>query len=159
MKLTEVQVQLIRSSWKVFRKMNPVLIGEVFYSKLFLDYPKLRRSYPTDITEQYPQLLSMLSNIVRRLDQPETLKQLLSEIAENRKWPAAGHYQKIGAALQWTLKQGLGNDWNNELECAWKNGIEMVTAKMCYKEKTDDKNKPHPRIMADEPESRNGAGS
>ena len=29
------------------------------------------------------------------------------------------HYRLAGNALLWTLKRGLGNDWNDDLEEAW----------------------------------------
>lgn len=147
MKLTSSQIQLIRSSWNIFRNMDPVLIGEVFYSKLFLDFPKLRRSYPADIVAQYPLLLGFVSGIVRNLEEPETLQHFLSTMVENHKTPTVAHCQKLGRTLQWTLKQGLGNDWNSELETAWIQGIELVIFQMCYKPNADDKNTPYPCIV------------
>ena len=29
------------------------------------------------------------------------------------------HYKFVGEALLWTLEQGLGKDWNEEVESAW----------------------------------------
>ena len=29
------------------------------------------------------------------------------------------HYKLVGSALLWTLQQGLGNDWNEEVHDAW----------------------------------------
>ncbi|GAB3991989.1 hypothetical protein GCM10028807_23980 [Spirosoma daeguense] len=130
--LTPDQIQIIKSTWGIFRNMNPSLIGDVFYSKLFMDYPNLRRSYPKDISSQYPQLLSMLSIIVSRLERPQTLKEALNGIGESRSWATVDHYRKIGKTLLWTLQQGLGTDWNLAVEEAWTQCIKVVIDVMFY---------------------------
>ena len=50
--MTEEQIVLVKNSWKVFRKIDAELIGDVFYSKLFLDNPELRKMFPSSMEPQ-----------------------------------------------------------------------------------------------------------
>jgi hemoglobin-like flavoprotein len=119
--MTEEQTILVKNSWKMFRKVDSGLIGDVFYSKLFCDNPQLRSMFPSSMKAQYKKLIDMLSVVILRLDD-------LSEITADIKIMALRHesygvkpqhYRSVGNALLWTLKRGLGNDWNNDLEQAW----------------------------------------
>ncbi|GAB3493317.1 hypothetical protein GCM10027341_08460 [Spirosoma knui] len=159
MKLTPEQIQVVKSTWGIFRNMNPALIGDVFYSKLFMDYPSLRRSYPKDMTSQYVQLLNMLSIIVSRLERPQTLKQALIDMGDNRTWATADHYQKIGKTLLWTLQQGLGTDWSPAVEDAWTQCINTVIAYMFYEENAADPNLAVNNPVADGRPVRPGSGN
>ncbi len=66
--MTDEQIQLIKKSWKKFRGVNPALVGDLFYSKLFIDNPSLRKMFPADMEKQYEKLIDMLNAIVIRLD-------------------------------------------------------------------------------------------
>lgn len=119
--MTDEQITIVKNSWKIFRKVDAGLIGDVFYSKLFCDNPQLRSMFPTTMKHQYKKLIDMLSVIISRLDD-------LSEISNDIKMMALRHesygvkpqhYRMVGNALIWTLKRGLGNDWNNDLQEAW----------------------------------------
>ncbi len=119
--MTEEQIILVKNSWKMFRKVDANLIGDVFYSKLFWDCPQLRDLFSFPMKQQYKKLIYMLSVIISRLDD-------LSELTDDIKMMAVRHksygvkpqhYRLAGNALLWTLKRGLGNDWNNDLYEAW----------------------------------------
>jgi hemoglobin-like flavoprotein len=45
--MTEEQVAIVKRTWKIFRDINPVLVGDVFYSKLFIEYPSLKHFFKT----------------------------------------------------------------------------------------------------------------
>jgi hemoglobin-like flavoprotein len=112
---------LIKESWKTFRGVNPQLIGDIFYSKLFADNPSLRKMFPRQMNEQYQKLIDMLNTIVARLN---SLHELADDIAAMARRHAEygikpAHYRLMGNALLWTLKQGLGRDWTPETEHAW----------------------------------------
>jgi len=40
------------------------------------------------------------------------------------------HYDKVGAALLFTLEKGLGDDWNDELKGAWTETYTLVAGVM-----------------------------
>ena len=119
--MTEEQIILIKKTWKLFRDINPLMVGDTFYSKLFADNPGLRKMFPKYMNEQYTKLIDMLSTIVARLDH---LGDLTIEImAMARRHVQYGvkpeHYPLVGKALLWTLEQGLGKDWNEAVKEAW----------------------------------------
>lgn len=130
--MTEEQIVLVRRSWKMFRGVDPSIVGDTFYSKLFSDAPAVRRMFPSRMDDQYKKLMDMLSTIVARLDRINEMK---GEIAAMGRRHAnygvkPAHYQLVGQALLWTLEQGLGRDWTPELASAWENCYRMISDAM-----------------------------
>ena len=119
--MTEEQIHLVKKTWKVFRDIDPVLLGDVFYTKLFAEAPYVKNLFKTPREEQSKKLVDMINLIIGRLDR---LKEVTDEIRQLgirhlEYGVKASHYEPVGAALLWTLKQGLGKDWNPEVEAAW----------------------------------------
>ena len=130
--MTEEQIVLVRRSWKMFRGVDPSVVGDTFYSKLFSDAPSVRRMFPSKMEDQYKKLMDMLSTIVARLDRMNEMK---GEIAAMGRRHAnygvkPAHYQLVGQALLWTLEQGLGRDWTPELATAWETCYRMISDTM-----------------------------
>ncbi len=119
--MTQKQITLIKNSWKVFRIIDTSLVGDVFYSRLFLETPSLRSMFTNKMSDQYSKLIDMLSYIVSKVDNLTEMDELLKELAVRH--AAYGvrpsHYSIVGKTLLWTLEKGLGKDWNNELHDAW----------------------------------------
>ena len=130
--MTDEQIILIKKTWKLFRDINPVVVGDTFYSKLFADNPSLRKMFPRYMNEQYTKLIDMLSTIVARLDHLEDLTDEI--VAMSRRHVQYGvkpeHYRLVGNALVWTLQQGLGDDWNEEVKEAWTTCYTMLADTM-----------------------------
>ena len=120
--MTHEQIMLVKKSWRLFRQIDPLLVGGVFYDKLFADNPGLKRMFHTSIEEQSQKLIDMLSSIVLHLDSLEKMQDEIDALADRHVSYGVKqeHYETVGKALLWTLKQGLGADWNNETEEAWK---------------------------------------
>jgi hemoglobin-like flavoprotein len=119
--MTKDEIILIKRTWKLFREINPLIVGDTFYAKLFHDNPSVRKMFPTDMNQQYQKLIDMLSTVVGRL---ENLDELSNDIAAMAQRHVAygvktAQYQKVGEALLWTLEQGLGKDFTPEVEQAW----------------------------------------
>ncbi len=85
MQLTGVQIKLIKKSWEVFRTMNPAIIGDVFYSRLFLQHPALEKLFKPSMEAQYKKLINMLTMIVSRLERIEEITQEIKEMAVVKK--------------------------------------------------------------------------
>lgn len=119
--MTKEQIILIKKSWSFFREVDPVLVGDVFYSKLFLDAPQLKHLFHIPMDQQARKLIDMLTVIVGRLDHPEELTEDIKQLALRHVTYGvkAAHYQAVGAALLWTLQYGLGKDWNEDVKEAW----------------------------------------
>ena len=132
MSLTRQQIQLIKNSWKSLRGVRPELIADIFYSKLFTDNPRLRKMFPADMKQQYMKLMDMLNTIVLRLDKPGQMDDEIKAMAARHAGYGVKttHYKQVGDALLWTLKQGLGDSWNTEVESAWIACYDVLAAAM-----------------------------
>ena len=119
--MTQEQIILIKKSWRLLRNIDPQIVGDTFYSKLFADNRSLRKMFPTDMEQQYKKLIDMLSAIVMRLDNLNELTDDIAAMAQRHVQYGVKplHYNLVGNALLWTLQQGLGKDWNKETAQAW----------------------------------------
>ncbi|HET9823878.1 MAG TPA: globin domain-containing protein [Chitinophagaceae bacterium] len=130
--MTPEQIALVKKSWKIFRDIDPVLIGDVFYSKLFIEVPQVRHLFKTSRAIQSRKLIDMLNTIVGRLDRLDELTTDIEQLAIRHVQYGARpeHYQAIGHTLIWTLKQGLGADWTREVEDAWMSCYQRLSHTM-----------------------------
>jgi len=119
--MTTQQVLLVKNSWKIFQAINPVLVGDVFYTKLFMTAPKLRHMFSISKEEQSKKLIEMLNVIVGRLNRLDELTDDIKQLAIRHAGYGVKpeHYNAVGAASLWTLEKGLGKDWTKEVEDAW----------------------------------------
>lgn len=119
--MTTEEIVLIKKSWKKLQGVNPLLIADLFYSKLFTDKPALRKMFPLQMEAQYNKLTDMLHTIVSRLDMPYLLNQEITLMAErHRKYGVRpAHYIMVGNALLWTLEKALDKDWSGATRDAW----------------------------------------
>ncbi|MFT3677664.1 MAG: globin domain-containing protein [Chitinophagaceae bacterium] len=132
MQLTSEQVRLIRETWEVLRGVNPHLVADVFYRRLFLEYPGLRRLFPDEMDHQYTKLMDMLNVLVERLDQLDDLADEIADLGHRHVHygAKAEHYKAVAKALLWTLQQALGDSWNKEVEQAWTDCYQQLAGQM-----------------------------
>jgi len=127
--MTGDQIALVKQSWRVFRDIDPAIIGDVFYSKLFVEAPYVKHMFKTPRAAQSKKLIDMLNTIVGRLDRvnevTEDIKKLAIRHVDYGVRPS--HYKAVGTALLWTLQQGLGKDWNKATEDAWQSCYQMLS--------------------------------
>jgi hemoglobin-like flavoprotein len=130
--MTTQQVNLVKTTWKIFQHISPVLIGDVFYSKLFIAVPKVRPMFHITTEEQSKKLIEMLNVIVGRLDRLQELSEDIRQLAIRHVGYGvrAEHYGPVGDALLWTLSQGLGKDWNDEVKEAWTSCYRLLSQTM-----------------------------
>jgi nitric oxide dioxygenase len=120
--MTQKQIELVRSSWTSVSALDPLIVGEIFYAKLFEKGPELKSLFTrTAMPEQSKKLLAMLNYIIGKLDKlslivDEVRKLAIRHISYGVK---PGHYSIVGQALLATLETGLGENWNEELKQAW----------------------------------------
>jgi hemoglobin-like flavoprotein len=74
----------------------------------------------------------MLSVIVGRLDNLEELTEEIKQLAIRHVQYGVKeqHYKAVGAALLWTLQQGLGKDWDEEVKEAWASCFNILSSTM-----------------------------
>jgi hemoglobin-like flavoprotein len=76
--------------------------------------------------EQSRKLLTMLSYVISKLDKLEDILDEVAKLAQRHQGYSvkAENYTAVGAAILWTLEQGLGTLWIEELKTAW---VEVYT--------------------------------
>ncbi len=130
--MKDSDILLIKRSWRFFREMDPAVVGDVFYSKLFSHNQSLRKMFPGNMDQQYQKLIRMINLIIGRLDNLDELTEEIHAMAHRHVQYGVrpGHYKLVGAALIWTLKQGLGKDWTPEMERAWTKCYTLISESM-----------------------------
>jgi hemoglobin-like flavoprotein len=118
--MTPDQVTLVQES---FKKVVPIAdkAADLFYERLFTIAPEVRSLFPTDLSEQKKKLMQVLATAVTNLHQVEKVLPAVEELG--RRHVAYGvtekHFEPVGAALLWTLEQGLGPDFSPPVKAAW----------------------------------------
>jgi len=130
--LTKKEIVLIKKSWSLIRKIDPVVAGDIFYSKLFFDNPELRKIFPEDMTSQCRKLIEMLNTIVERLEKIDELKGDIADMAKRHEGYGVKpeHYNMVGVALLRTLQKGLGTEWTDQVRSAWINCYAILSGTM-----------------------------
>jgi hemoglobin-like flavoprotein len=119
--MTNQQIEIVKRSWRRLQGIDPALLGDVFYSRLFLENPSLEKMFKTSKEVQAKKLIDMLDIVIKRLDNLDPLVEEIKAMAIRHKGYGTKpkHYEQVGTALIWTLKNGLGKDWNADVEKAW----------------------------------------
>lgn len=119
--MTDQDLAIIRSTWA---KVLPIAeqAADLFYGRLFEIAPDVQPMFAeTDMTAQKGKLLTALNLAVQNADNPGALVPVLEEMG--RRHVSYGvkdeHYDAVGAALIWTLEQGLGADFTDQARAAW----------------------------------------
>ena len=130
--MTPEQQDLVRESWQRF---DPTAreAGVQFYERLFELDPMAQQLFAgVDMAEQERKLMAMLAQIVQAIDRPEDL--VSSVAALGRRHVHYGvkdaDYESVGAALLWTLEQGLGDAFTPDVRAAWAEAYLMVATVM-----------------------------
>jgi hemoglobin-like flavoprotein len=118
--MTPEQITRVQIS---FDKIAPIsaTAGALFYRRLFELDPGLRSMFAGDLSAQSRKLMEMIELVVANLGQFEAL---LSQVqALGRAHAGYGvqeaHYDVVGAALLWTLRTGLEEQFTPADEAAW----------------------------------------
>jgi hemoglobin-like flavoprotein len=130
--MTPEQQALVRESW---RRFEPTLrgAGTQFYERLFALDPALERLFASiDMVEQERKLMGMFAEIVRVLDQPDELVPEVAALGSRHLHYGVkdADYESVGAALLWTLEQGLGDAFTPEVRSAWTEAYLLVATVM-----------------------------
>jgi hemoglobin-like flavoprotein len=118
--MTPDQVALVQES---FKKVAPIAdqAADLFYDRLFTIAPEVRPLFPSDLSEQKKKLMQMLATAVTNLHQVEKILPAVEELG--RRHVSYGvterHFEPVGAALLWTLEQGLGPAFTPPVKAAW----------------------------------------
>ncbi|MFZ1705649.1 MAG: globin domain-containing protein [Saprospiraceae bacterium] len=119
--MNQHQIKLVRKTWRSLMGLNPAILGDLFYTKLFVEYPALRKLFPEDMNLQHIKLIEMLTSIVSSLENPVVISDEMKQMALRHRGYGveSKDYEKVGKCLIWTLEEGLKSEWNSELQEAW----------------------------------------
>lgn len=96
--------------------------GHLFYERLFEVSPELRSLFNEDTSLQEKKLIDTITYVVANLDKLDNLATDVKELGQRHKEYGAQthHYPIVGDSLIWALQKGLKDNWNKELEDAWR---------------------------------------
>ena len=118
--LTEAQIALVRGS---FAKVLPIreTAAELFYARLFEVAPEVKPLFKGDMKVQGAKLMAAIAMVVGSLDRLDAVIDQVRNLARRHVGYGvkAEHYAVVGAALLWTLQQGLGDGFTPEVRDAW----------------------------------------
>ena len=130
--MTPESEQLVRESWARLHPDQDAVVA-AFYARLFAASPDAHALFAsTDMVEQRKKFRSMLTEIMRVLDNPQLL---VSEVAASgRRHVNYGvhdrDYDDVGAALIWALQQALGSAFTPAVRDAWREAYALLAAVM-----------------------------
>jgi hemoglobin-like flavoprotein len=118
--MTPEQLVLVKESWA---KVVPIseTAAELFYGKLFELDPELKSLFKGDMTEQGRKLMAMINTAVNALDQLESIVPAVQDLGVRHVGYGVKDkdYDTVAEALIWTLGQGLGDAFTDEVKEAW----------------------------------------
>lgn len=118
--MTPETITLVKQSWA-----NVIPIADqaasMFYNRLFEQHPEVRPLFKGDMQEQGEKLIRMIDKAVHALDDLKPLDQVIRMMGARHSGYGVSDedYAKVGAALLWTLEQGLGDAFTPETRAAW----------------------------------------
>ncbi|ESP91075.1 MULTISPECIES: globin family protein [Pseudoalteromonas] len=131
MSISQRQKQLVQAS---FVKVEPISeqAADIFYTTLFEYDPSLKSLFKNSMKSQGQKLMATLKVAVNSLDDLDALVPVLQKLAERHVnyGVKPEHFTLVGNALLYTLKKGLGSDWNSELRQAWIDVFKVVATVM-----------------------------
>lgn len=121
MSLTTRQQEIIQSTFAAVAPQAE-MVAELFYGRLFEIAPQVQPMFAnSNMKEQGKKLMQTLAVVVHSVNR---LEEIIPEVeALGRRHinygVEAAHYSIVGEALIWTLQQGLGEAFTDEVQKAW----------------------------------------
>lgn len=126
------QKRLVTDTWLRLAPNGEAAAG-VFYDRLFeIDATTRPLFRDADLQEQRRKLAAALGMVVAGLGDIEALAPRLAELGQRHTTYGVtdAHYDSVGAALLWTLEQGLKSSWTADVAAAWSAAYAAATQLM-----------------------------
>jgi hemoglobin-like flavoprotein len=129
--MTPQQIHTVQSTWDMVVPIADAA-AQIFYKRLFEIDPKLAPMFGADMTQQRRRLMMMIGVAVTGLTRIETVVPVLRNLGARHVGYGVKdeHYATVGAALLWTLEQGLGPAFNDDVRAAWTAAYMLVATTM-----------------------------
>jgi hemoglobin-like flavoprotein len=129
--MTPQQISLVTASWQ---KVMPIsdTAAELFYGKLFEMDPALKPLFKGDMKAQGKKLMTMITTAVMSLDKLDRIVPAVQDLGrQHGKYGVKDKdYDTVAGALLWTLGQGLGAGFTDEVKQAWVATYTVLAATM-----------------------------
>ena len=136
--MTPAQIDLVQET---FKQIVPIkdLAADLFYKRLFELDPKLEALFTGDMVEQGRKLMSALATVVGGLQSFERIEPTLRSLGQRHAGYGVEpeHYGTVATALLWTLEQGLGEIFTDEVKEAWTVAFLALSATMIDAARSD----------------------
>jgi acyl-CoA reductase-like NAD-dependent aldehyde dehydrogenase len=127
--MTPEQVELVRTTFRTAVSRLGDL-SEVFYAKLFIDYPDLRHLFPQDMSKQKLKMVETLTTMVEHVDNPDVMANLLIPLGRRHSRYGA-HAEQLPAiigTLANVVREANGATWTPQADTAWDQTFESVSS-------------------------------
>lgn len=125
------QRRLVKDTWA---RVLPIReqAAELFYARLFEQYPEVTPYFKGDIQQQGRKLMAMINTAVNGIDHLDALSEPLRAMgARHVVYGVRGEdYDKVAAVLLWTLEQGLGDRFTAPARDAWTEAYAAIAGAM-----------------------------
>jgi len=129
--VTPAQLELVRSSYASLPDGGEAMAAD-FYRNLFALDPSARALFATEPAVMAVKFSGELAAIVEAITSYDTFAPRVGELAVRH--TAYGvqphHYRTVGQALIRALAAHLDEDWDEELEAAWRRAYNLVSELM-----------------------------
>jgi len=129
--MTPQQIQAVQKSFVLLEPVaEPAMM--MFYDRLFEMDPMMRHLFRSSREEQAKKLAQVLAMVVKSLDRPEKILGAVKDLGRRHAGYGVteGHYATVGAALLWTLEQGLGEAFTSEVKDGWAGAYGLLAGVM-----------------------------
>lgn len=129
--MNDHQIAVVRSTWA---QVTPIAdtAAALFYGRLFAEAPEVRALFRGDMEEQGRKLMTMIGVAVGSLDRLDRVVPAIQGLGRRHSGYGVQpeHYAIVGAALLWTLEQGLGEAFTDEAREAWTEAYGILATTM-----------------------------
>ena len=129
--MTPQQIGLVQQT---FEQVAPQAeeVAALFYARLFAIDPSTQPLFSNDMKEQGRKLMQMLGVVVRGLCRLDQLVPAIQDLGRRHVGygVTAPYYDTVGAALLWTLEQGLKEDFTPDVQEAWATAYSILADTM-----------------------------
>lgn len=125
--ITDAQIALVQSSFQLVRPIADTA-GLLFYERVFTLAPEARAMFGDDIARQATRTMTALGTAVDGLTDLEEIESFLIRLGARHVGYGVRpeHFDVVGAALLWTLEQGLGEAFTAAVRDAWVAAWEVI---------------------------------
>lgn len=129
--MTPRQILLVQQSFTKVAAIRETAAA-LFYDRLFAIDPSTRALFRGDLAAQGAKLMAALATVVQSLDRLDLVLDDIRSLARRHVGYGVrdAHYASVGAALLWTLEQGLGDDFTPDVREAWACAYDALSSTM-----------------------------